>query len=328
MIIFLYGPDTYRSRQKLNGIIERYKNIHKSGLNLKYYDFETENFQDFQDNFQQTSMFKEKKLMVLENSFSNPDFKEKFLENSERFLSSGNIILFYEQGKINQVMEKDPLFKFLKNKAQSQEFKLLGGQQLKNWAKKEFANYKCKIGEKPLENLIEFIGNDLWRFSNEISKLASFKSEIPTSSRLSRDKIDIKEEDVKLLVKPKIETDIFETIDFLGLKDKKRALELIKKHLEKGDHPLYLLSMINYQFRNLLMIRAQPEEDIQMLRINDLSRKTGIHPYVVRKTIQQAKKFTFEELKKIYQKIFQADLDIKTGKIDPETAIDLLIAEI
>ena len=34
------------------------------------------------------------------------------------------------------------------------------------------------------------------------------------------------------------------------------------------------------------------------------------------------------ELKKIYQKIFQIDLDIKTGKIEAETALDLLLAEI
>jgi DNA polymerase-3 subunit delta len=53
-----------------------------------------------------------------------------------------------------------------------------------------------------------------------------------------------------------------------------------------------------------------------------------MHPFVVEKTLFQARKFQLEELKKIYQKIFQVDLDIKTGKVDPETALDLLIAEI
>src|SRR4030042_1330704 len=100
MIIFLYGQDTYRSRQKLNGIIEQYKKIHKSGLNLRYLDGQNLDFQDFKEEMQSLSMFKEKKLMVLENSFSNIDFKERFLEDSKRFLNSENIILFYEQGKI------------------------------------------------------------------------------------------------------------------------------------------------------------------------------------------------------------------------------------
>ena len=55
---------------------------------------------------------------------------------------------------------------------------------------------------------------------------------------------------------------------------------------------------------------------------------SGLHPFVVRKTSAQSHQFTFEELKKIYQKIFKSDLDIKTGKIDPSMALDILIAEI
>jgi DNA polymerase III delta subunit len=55
---------------------------------------------------------------------------------------------------------------------------------------------------------------------------------------------------------------------------------------------------------------------------------THLHPFVVKKSYQQANKFTLQELKKIYQKIFKADLDIKTGKITPETALDLLLTEI
>ena len=35
-----------------------------------------------------------------------------------------------------------------------------------------------------------------------------------------------------------------------------------------------------------------------------------------------------EELKKIYRKIFETDLKIKTGQLDPQTGLDLLIAEI
>ena len=75
MIIFLYGPDTYRSRQKLNEIIEHYKKVHKSGLNLKYFDLQKSSYQDFKDEIQQASMFKEKKLLVLKNIFSNPDLR-------------------------------------------------------------------------------------------------------------------------------------------------------------------------------------------------------------------------------------------------------------
>jgi len=158
------------------------------------------------------------------------------------------------------------------------------------------------------------VGNDLWQITNEIKKLVNYKN---------GQRIEIK--DVELLVKPKIETDIFKTIDFLASKNKKQALKLIHKHLEKGDHPLYLLSMINFQFRNLLTIKDLIKKSSSPYF---LSKITNLHPYLVKKSYTQAQKFTLEELKKIYQKIFETDFQIKTGKIAPETALDLLIAEI
>jgi DNA polymerase-3 subunit delta len=310
MIIFLYGPDTYRSRQKLNEIIEYYKKIHKSGLNLKFFREEKMDFQNFLDEMKQAPMFKEKKLAVLFDVFSNPEFKKGFLEKGRDLLKSGNIFLIYE---INQISEKDPLFLFLKKFAKVQEFKLLEAEKLKNWVKKRFLNYKMEIENHALEKLINFVGNDLWQMENEIKKLVSYKL---------KSKSGISAKDIELLIKPKIETDIFKTIEAMGQRNKKKALKFIKAHLEKGDSPIYLFSMIHFQFRNLLIIKDLMEKNLSPYGSNYL------HPYVIKKTIPLLEKFSFLELKKIYQRIFQLDLDIKTGKIEPEIALDLLIAEI
>jgi len=306
MLIFLYGQDTYRSRQKLNEIINHYKKIHKSGLNLKYFDGKNLSFQDFKDEIRSVSMFAEKKLAVLKNTFLNKNFKENFLRDSKEFAESKNIVLFYEEEEFSG----DKLFKFLKKHAKSQEFKPLQSQKLKNWVKKGFDDYGIEIREEALEKLINFVGSDLWQMANEIKKLVSYKLKCPNP--------EISQRDIELLVKPKIENDIFKTIDAIASKNKKQALDLIHKHLERGDTPLYLLSMINFQFRNLLIVKSS--------RFG--YEKLKMHPYVIQKSTQQARKFNFEELKKIYQKIFQVDLSIKTGKVEPETALDLFIAEI
>ena len=319
MILFLYGPDTYRSRQKLNEIIEHYKKIHKSGLNLKFFEGEELNFEDFKDEFQQTSMFKEKKLVVLTNFFSNLVFKERFLKEGKNFVNSADIILFYEK---NPIPEKDSLFHFLIKNAKSQEFKLLAGQKLKNWVKKEFLNFGIEISQEALEKLISFVGNDLWQMSNEIKKLVAYRTGHNQVTTVTKVCPEIKREDVELLVKPKIETDIFQTINAIAARNKKMALKLLKAHLEKGDSPFYLFSMINFQFRNLLIIKDLIERNLSPYSLSHL------HPYVIKKSIPLLEKFSFSELKKIYQKIFQLDFDIKTGKISPEVAIDLLITEI
>jgi len=311
MIIFLYGLDTYRSREKLHEIIANYQKIHKSGLNLNFFEGSKLDFGDFKNEFQQSAMFKEKKLAILTNVFSNSPFKEKFLKEKEKFLNSENIILFYEE---NQISESDALFNFLIKHAKFQEFQPLGGQKLKSWVKKEFENYGAKIEGGALDKLIDFVGNDLWQMNNEIKKLISYKKE--------NRNVEILIQDVEILVKPKFESDIFETIDAIASKDKKRALKFIKAHLERGDSPLYLFSMIVFQFRNLLMVKDLIERNLPSYFL------TGLHPFVIKKSILLSNKFRFLELKKIYQKIFQIDIDIKTGKIEPEIALDLLITEL
>ena len=59
-----------------------------------------------------------------------------------------------------------------------------------------------------------------------------------------------------------------------------------------------------------------------------IAKKSGLHPFVVKKTYYAVQQFTFKELQEIYQKIFKIDLEIKTGKIEPATALDLLVSEL
>ena len=60
MIYFLYGLDSYRSQKKLNEVIDSYKKIHKSGLDLKIFEGNNFSFNDFKTDTEQISMFKEK----------------------------------------------------------------------------------------------------------------------------------------------------------------------------------------------------------------------------------------------------------------------------
>jgi len=122
------------------------------------------------------------------------------------------------------------------------------------------------------------------------------------------------------LVKPKIDFDIFKTIDAIAARQKKTALRLLNKHLKIGESPIYILSMINYQFRNLLILKEGED-------ISELQKETGLSPFQIKKANWQASQFTLERLKKLYRKIFQIDLGIKTGQIEPEEGLELLVLD-
>ena len=310
MIFFLFGQDTYRSREKLKEIVDHYKTIHKSRLNLRVLDLKEKSFEDFKNEISFSPMFSEKKLVVLKNAFSNKDFKEKFLKEIKNFTKPREIILFYEEAWVKE----DGFLKAIKKYGKCQEFKPLGDWQLKIWFKKEIKDLGAKIEERALQKLIEFVGNDLWRMSNEIRKLVNY----------SNGKM-ITEKEIELLVRPKIEIDIFRTIEAIAEKNKKKALKLLKNHLEKGEKAGYLLAMIKYQFKNLLMIKDLIERKTP---ISTILKKIQLKRSVFQRDLALTKKFNISELKSIYQKIFEIDLAIKTSKIEPETALHLLIAEI
>jgi len=163
--------------------------------------------------------------------------------------------------------------------------------------------------------LVELVGNDLWQLANEIKKISLYKKK--------EKKVAIS--DVEFLVRPKIETDIFKTVAAVANKEKKKALRLIQKHLEKGDSPLYLLTMINFQFRNLLIACSFRENG---KTLSDLLQLKLSHPYVAKKSWLASHAFALNQLKKIYQRIFEADFAIKTGKIAPEIGLKMLIAQL
>jgi DNA polymerase III delta subunit len=47
-----------------------------------------------------------------------------------------------------------------------------------------------------------------------------------------------------------------------------------------------------------------------------------------RKTTEQAERYPLERIKKVYHKLLEADISIKTGKYEGELALNILIAEL
>jgi DNA polymerase III subunit delta len=311
MIVFLHGKNSYAINKESNKIIGEYINDSSKKYALRSFDENELDFLSVKNELETGSLFEDKKIIVLRNIFSDKVFKEKFFESAGKFLKYEDVILICQEGDVDK---RDGLLRFLLKEAKCKEFLPLAGNELSGWIKEEFGKYGVLADKRATDELILFVGDDMWQLENEIKKLASYTK----GSQVG-------EKEIQLLVKPKIENDIFATIEYLAQKNKEKALFLTHKHLEKGDSPLYLLTMINFQLRNLLIIKDLMDKKVPYYEI---AKKSGLHPFVVRKTYSQAEKFTFSQLKKIYQKIFQVDLSIKTGKIDPETALDLLISGI
>ena len=114
-------------------------------------------------------------------------------------------------------------------------------------------------------------------------------------------------------------------IDYLGQKKVKLALKELDTLKQSGEHEIYILSMIVYQFRNLIQAKDVLSQGGNK---NDLSKRAKLHPFVATKSISQAKNFSFEELKGIYGKLMELDYRLKSGQIEPNLALEAFIVEV
>jgi DNA polymerase-3 subunit delta len=315
MIIFLWGPDDFRSNQKLKEIEANYRAKHQTGLNFRVFDWSNDVLNELKNILSSASMFDEKKLVILKNACgaSKADQEELvgILEDKKVLSDENDIVVFFEAGK----PEKGDLFSWLVKKVKMAEcFENLTGAKLANWTKKEIEKSGSQIGAPALEKLVSSVGSDLWQMDNEINKLISFEA----GRQITGDDIDA-------LVKSKYDPNIFATIDALAARNKNLAYKLMHEHLEQGENEIYILTMFVYQFRNLLQIKSLIDSGVQS---EALAKKTGLHPFVIKKSWSQLRNFSLEVLKKIYERLLKLDILIKRGRIEPQTALDLIVGEI
>jgi DNA polymerase III delta subunit len=106
---------------------------------------------------------------------------------------------------------------------------------------------------------------------------------------------------------------VFGFLDALGYKKRQKAFLELHRLLERGESPVYLLTMIVWQIRNL--IRA---------KLSLAQRPKGINPYVLRKAQSQSKNFGEEELVLIFKNLLAAEKMLKTTSKDPVLLLDQL----
>ena len=297
---------------------------------MQYFDCAHTELQDAKNALESISMFEQKKLLIFQNVFANSALEEFLFERRKRLAESmQHIIIFFEAVRLdssrqarldarqaeNKTKNSSKFFSWLKKNAKQQEFLPLSPAKLKLWISQEFERYNLKATPQAQEVLARAAGSDLWRLSNEIKKIAAWKRSTQTTS--------IRESDVALLVNSQEEADVFAMVEAAAQIDRKRALNLLYRHLQKGDSPSYLSSMLQYQFRTLLQIRDMAE---RKLSYGAMLQKTKLHPYVLKKGMQIARNFSLSELKSIYEKLFILEKQLKMGKGEPGGVFDLLFA--
>lgn len=307
MLYLIFGKDSFRIREKLNQIKEKF--IEKTGFDLDVEVFDESAFlEQIKNAIESRGFFTIHKLLVFKDFVSqgNPQTQKDLAKLLDKIPDSIYLVFIEKEEK-----SKNPIWKKIKNKGKIWQFTPLNYYGTLDWIQKKTESKGGEIASDAIRTLAFFIGNDLWRLDSEIEKLITYKG---------RKKILI--EDVEKLVKPEFSPGIFDLIDNIAIKNLSKSQIILKQLLDSGENPLYIHTMIVYQFRNLIKIKFLTSSGLKSF---DIREKTRLHPFVVQKSLEQVENFSFESLKKIYSKLLDAEIAIKTGKIEPDLALELLV---
>lgn len=173
--------------------------------------------------------------------------------------------------------------------------------------------YNAEIQPQAAAALASVTQGDLRRADNELVKLVSFVEEGQP----------ITEADVETLTPYVAEANMFAMVDALAEGRGQAAAALTRRLLDQQEDIFSLYGMIVRQFRLLLLAKdylsggGYPK---------DIADALGVHPFVAEKLAKQSRKFELAMLEQIYFTLQDYDARMKTGRINAELALDLLIA--
>ena len=220
-------------------------------------------------------------------------------------------VIFFE-GKVS------PANPFLKavagandGQARVREFAPLRRDALVAWVSERAAQKGSTIDRRTASMLAEQIGPNLWVMDSELEKLSIYCDGRP-----------IGEDDVKALVSSTKDANVFALVDAIMERRTSAALSAMRQLLDEGAAGPYLLTMVARQARMValaqeLLARRAPQQEWA-------ARLGTSSDFVVRKTMEQARRFPSDAVRALYRLLLETDLALKSGTSDELALTEML----
>jgi DNA polymerase III subunit delta len=253
-------------------------------------------------------MFAERQVVIIKEAQAMKDL-EKLEGYIEKPLSSTHLFIAYKGKKVDG---RTKLARLLKDKAILYTSKKLYENELPDWASQLVSSKGFTITNKALMLLIDHIGNDLSRISNEVDKMV-----LNLAGRK-----DITEDDIEQFVGISKEFNVFELQDALGKRDFYKAIRIANyfEHNPKAG-PLQLIFPSLYGFfSKVQMVYGATGNE------KSLAAQIGISEWKIREYINAAKKYDPHAIEKNILLLNQYNLK-SIGIDDAGTSDGMLLKE-
>ena len=199
------------------------------------------------------------------------------------------------------------------------EFARLSDGELADWAKKRLKDLKVQTDERTLHQIVALVGSDVRRLTNEIDKLATAALD---SGLITMEMVD-------QLVGRSRELSNFELTDHLIARNRKRALQTLRRLLDDGVEPVMLVGLLASNYHRLALAKELMSRGAQN---QEVYRQVGIFGKR-EEFLATARRSDASVLTRSIKRIAATDLAIKTslgggGHLGSRLQLELLVCEL
>lgn len=311
MNYILYGELDPMIRKRLNKILkERLGEV--DDFNVVKIDLDESSLEEIAYESSSLPLGYEKKAVVVDNClFLTSDVESKDEEKVIEILknSSDDIDIFFIL-KNDKVDKKGKIFNFVKEHGQVLEFLNISKEEWPLYIKKYFKNKDIEITSEAVEELSSRVDGDLNRFINEAEKLCLYKNPITVT-------------DVALMVAKPLEDDAFQMSNALFRGENGVAISIYRDLKLLGQKfTEALIPMLASQFRFISQVCFL---DSKGLEKEEIAKELSANPFRVKMALKNARNVSRKQIANVLDKLYNLDLQIKSGQIDRSYGLELFL---
>lgn len=314
--LLLCGEESYLVNWALNLIISTFANPASQVLDVTMLDGKESKWEEIMSQCDTWPLMSCKRVVAVRDFFpENTEVLEDLLH-----LPDHVILIFLMDGPPDK-SKKNGLAAMVEKAGKIYDFTRLSDTQLKGFITKRLKASKVAIKPAVMAKIIGGSGYDqkestydLYQLENDLKKMMAHS-----------DGMELDGEDVRACMTENLETNIFAMLDAIGKNRKDEAFQLLHDMIKTGENPYRMLSSIATQIELMLCVKELRMEGRGPAEIKG---ELKVHELRIKKALAFSEKFSVNELKKILLSVYRIDKQIKTGLLETELALELMIAQI
>lgn len=303
MITALIG-NSFLVHQELERRKQEYLAKYNS-MGLVCLDGYDDNYERFCEALESTSLLSEKQLVVLRNPSNNKEFAAHLDSLLTRVLDDTDVIIVEDK-----IDKRQAYYKMLKKSTDLMEFQDIEENDLDEWLASTVRQAAGTISLADARYLVDRVGANQQRLSQEITKLLQYNTTINQTS-------------IDLLTEPTPQSTIFQLLDAAFAGNTKRAIMLYDEQRRQKVEAPRIIAMISWQLHLLALVKNAGQRSL-----SKIAKDANVKTFAVNKSAPITARINKQFLQKLIRRTAEIDIALKTTALDADDAIKQLLIDI